>query len=166
MNTKLIVGLLVVVAGLGLGWYVLKGSYQPSTTPTEEVGAPSPSTREETTVTLTIPPFPETTGGTDKGGVGAEMTGKGTFVTYTDSGYTPSTITVKLGTKLTWVNQSSSGMWTASALHPTHMLLPGFDELKSVAKGGSYDYTFTKVGTWKYHNHVQPSDTGTVVVTE
>lgn len=149
MNTKLVVGLLVVVAGLGLGWYVLKGSYQPSTP-------------EETSVISTIPPAPEGTGaGMEKGGVITKVT-----VTYTDSGYTPATVTVKKGTTVTWVNQSSGGMWTASAVHPTHQLLPGFDQLKSVAKGGTYDYTFTKVGTWKYHNHVNASDTGTVVVTE
>ncbi len=164
MNTKLIVGLLVVVAGLGLGWYFLKGGYQTSKmTNGETTVAPSPATTTgETTVTSTIPPYPDTTvSGTEKGGVMTKTT-----ITYSDSGYTPSTITVKKGTTVTWVNQSSGGMWTASALHPTHMLLPGFDELKSVAKGGSYDYTFTKVGTWKYHNHVQASDFGSVIVTE
>jgi hypothetical protein len=57
-------------------------------------------------------------------------------------------------------------MWVASAVHPTHLLLPGFDELKSTGKGGTYEYTFVKVGTWQYHNHVNPSDTGSVVVTE
>ncbi len=163
MNTKLIVGLLVVVAGLGLGWYILKGSYQTDTMTKEEaIVAPSPSfTTGETTVISTIPAYPDTGTGTEKGGVMTKAT-----VTYTDSGYAPSTLTVKKGTTVIFVNQSSSGMWTASGVHPTHQLLPGFDHLKSVAKGGSYDYTFVKVGTWKYHNHANPSDTGTVVVTE
>ncbi len=163
MNTKLIVGLLVVVAGLGLGWYVIKGGYQTDTLTKEEISAsPSPSyTTEETTATSIIPAYPDTGTGTDKGGVNTKVT-----VIYTDSGYTPNTITVKKGTTVTFINQSAGGMWTASAVHPTHQLLPGFDQLKSVVKGGSYDYAFTKVGTWKYHNHVQPSDTATVVVTE
>ncbi len=163
MNTKLIVGLLVVVAGLGLGWYIMKGGYSSPAAPLEEETVnTTPAFTDDTSITSTISPYPETTGsGTEKGGVMTKTT-----ITYTDSGYTPSTITVKKGTTVTWVNQSSGGMWTASALHPTHMLLPGFDQLKSVAKGGTYDYTFAKVGTWKYHNHVQASDTGTVVVTE
>lgn len=163
MNTKLIVGLLVVVAGLGLGWYVLKGAYpQPAPTTTEELAAPSPAyAPEETTVVSTIPPVPQTGEVMEKGGVSAKAS-----VSYTDSGYAPNTITVKKGTTVSWVNQSSGGMWTASAVHPTHQLLPGFDQLTSVAKGGTYEYTFTKVGTWKYHNHVNASDTGKVVVTE
>jgi hypothetical protein len=57
-------------------------------------------------------------------------------------------------------------MWVASAVHPTHQLLPGFDQLASVAKGGTYEYSFAKVGTWKYHNHMKPTDFGGVVVTE
>ena len=57
-------------------------------------------------------------------------------------------------------------MWVASAVHPTHQLLPGFDRAQKRVSGGTYDYAFVKVGTWKYHNHVNPSDTGAVVVTE
>lgn len=171
MNNKLIVGLLIVVAGLGLGWYMLKGGYTTNNTAsTEATVTPSLLT---TGTTLETTPFPSSTGsetGTDKGGVPTDgkpnSEGKGVFVTYTDSGYTPNTLTVKKGTLVTFVNQSGKGMWTASAVHPTHQLLPGFDELKEVAKGGLYEYTFVKVGTWKYHNHVSPSDLGTVIVTE
>ncbi|MBI3577003.1 cupredoxin domain-containing protein [Candidatus Gottesmanbacteria bacterium] len=159
MNTKLIVGLLVVIAGLGLGWYVLKGGSGGSMMKkTETTVAPSAG---EVVVTSTIPPVPETSAGTEKGGVMTKVT-----VTLTDSGFSPKIITVKKGTTVTFVNGSSASMWVASDVHPTHQLLPGFDELTSVAKGGSYDYTFVKVGTWTYHNHLSPSDKGTVVVTE
>lgn len=164
MNTKLIVGLLVVVAGLGLGWYVLQGGYQTggATAPKNSMPAYE-STPAPTEMVVT------TDDGAGAGGVGTEKGGATTgsaTVNYSDSGYTPNTITVKKGTTVTWTNQSSGGMWTASAVHPTHQLLPGFDALKNFAKGGSYDYVFAKVGTWKYHNHVKVSDTGTVVVTE
>ncbi len=57
-------------------------------------------------------------------------------------------------------------MWTASAPHPQHTNYAGFDQLKSVPNGGTYEFTFTKVGTWKYHNHVAPTFTGSVTVTE
>ena len=85
-------------------------------------------------------------------------------VTLTDQGFTPASITVKAGEKVTFVNQSSGQMWVASAPHPTHTDLPGFDELTSVGNGGSYDYTFVKVGSWKYHNHLNPNQRGVVVV--
>jgi len=104
---------------------------------------------------------PATGGAGEKGGVPARV-----VVTFTDSGFSPKTVTVSSGSTVAFMNESTGGMWVASDVHPTHQLLPGFDAQKSVAKGGSYEYTFTKVGTWTYHNHVAPTQTGTVVVTK
>jgi plastocyanin len=87
-------------------------------------------------------------------------------VVYDDSGFTPKAITVKVGTAVTWKNNGTKMMWMASAVHPTHQELPGFDQLEATGNGTSYSYNFTKQGTWKYHNHVAPGDTGTVVVEE
>lgn len=92
------------------------------------------------------------------------MMRKESAVSYSDSGFTPATLTVKAGTVVTFTNSSSKKMWVASAVHPIHQELPGFDELKSVGRGESYVYTFDKVGAWKYHNHVAPADRGVVVV--
>lgn len=86
---------------------------------------------------------------------------EGALVTYTDDGFTPSTITVARGTTVLFVNESSGSMWVASAVHPTHQVLPGFDQLSA---GERYTYTFEQEGSWKYHNHLAPSQTGTVVV--
>lgn len=141
---KWLVGLVVLVAGVAVGWYVLQGG-----TVKEEVMEKGP--------TLETPATP---------GAGVEEATVSTVVTYTDTGFAPKTVTVKKGATVTFMNESTGSMWVASAVHPTHQLLPGFDQLKSVAKGGSYEYTFDKVGTWKYHNHVAASDTGTVVVME
>lgn len=85
-------------------------------------------------------------------------------VRYTDDGFLPSSINVEAGTAVTFVNESSGGMWVASAVHPTHRVLPGFDQLTAVGNGGSYSYIFAEAGDWKFHNHVSPGDTGTVVV--
>ena len=91
-------------------------------------------------------------------------TEKTTSLSYTDTGFVPKTITVSVGTKIMWKNTGDKPMWVASAVHPTHQELPGFDQLTSMGKGGGYAYTFTQKGTWKYHNHVFPADTGIVVV--
>lgn len=171
MNSKILIGLVVLSVGVGVGWYVLQGNKvtKQESTETQEVGKSMP-VPESPAVTEKVV---ETTGGNgqamEKGGVpggekGSVMTKAA--VSYTDSGFTPNTITVKKGTTVTFTNQSTKGMWVASAVHPTHQLLPGFDQLKSVAKGGTYEYAFDKVGTWKYHMHRNPSDTGSVVVTE
>lgn len=87
-------------------------------------------------------------------------------VSYDDNRFTPKSITVKVGTAVTWKNNGSKMMRVASAVHPTHQELPGFDQLTSTGNGTTYSYTFTKAGTWKYHNHMSPGNTGTVVVEE
>jgi len=101
-------------------------------------------------------------------------------VTYTDEGYSPNTLTVKVGDTVTWKNESSSGMWTASAMHPTHTTYSGtslsehcpdtanttFDECTSAQPGESWSFTFDKAGEWKYHNHVKANHFGTIVVEE
>ena len=160
---KLVIGIMVVILGGVLGWYYFRvnptlfGTKAPGLTNQQLEGAqPTGATGSNVAIS-----DESTGGGTTKGGIEA-----GNEVSYTDSGYSPKQITVKKGTAVTFKNDSSIGMWTASGVHPTHQLLPGFDELKSVAKGGTYTYTFAKVGTWQYHNHLKPTDVGVVVVTE
>ena len=159
--SKLLLGLIVIAIGAVVGWYVLAGG-KPLSLPK------APKILTKTTPTPTTPNLLRISGalgltpaqGTEKGGV-AERS----VVTFTDNGFSPSPLTVAVGTTVTFVNESSKGMWVASAVHPTHKVLPGFDQLKSTARGGMYEYTFTKVGTWNYHNHVAPQDTGSVIVT-
>lgn len=95
---------------------------------------------------------------------GDAMMAKEMAVTYTGLGFSPNLLTVKVGTKVMFENQSGREMWVASAVHPTHQELPGFDQGTPVAKGGTYGYTFNRVGTWKYHNHQNPGDRASVVV--
>lgn len=86
-----------------------------------------------------------------------------TVVEFTTDGYSPKTITVKKGTTVKWVNKSKTPMWVASAPHPQHSDLPGFDQLTNSRE---YSYTFTKVSSWNYHNHAPLGLGGTVVVTD
>lgn len=156
---KVVMGILIIVVGGVIGWYFFRGN---ANVPGMQIGTqnirPTPSGASGGDVTISE----ESTGaGSEKGGV----TGK-VVVTYTDAGYQPQEITVKKGAKVIFMNDSSGSVWTASGVHPTHQLLPGFDQLKSVTKGGTYEYTFMKAGTWKYHNHVKPTDGGSVIVTE
>lgn len=99
-------------------------------------------------------------------------------IIYTDSGYSPSMLTIKVGETVTFINNSSFGVWTASAIHPAHIVYGGvslqehcpdvenddFDQCKSSFPGESWDFTFNKKGTWGYHNHVKASDFGKIVV--
>lgn len=87
-------------------------------------------------------------------------------VTYKSGIFSPNPVTIKVGQGVRFVNAGPGLMWVASNPHPTHTDYPGFDSLKGVEVGQSYTFVFSKVGTWKYHNHPNPSETGTVVVTE
>ncbi|MBI3343008.1 hypothetical protein HY032_02535 [Candidatus Gottesmanbacteria bacterium] len=170
MNSKVLVGLVVLLVGVGAGWYFLQGSKPAPGAMKKESGVmetTTPAVEPTTSLGTELPATGSTGGVMDKGGVPSSGSAMAkSSVSYGAGGFVPKTVTVKKGTSVVWTNQSQGGMWVASAVHPTHQLLPGFDELKSVGAGGMYEYTFTKVGTWKYHNHVQASDTGTVVVTE
>jgi len=163
MNNKVVVGLVVVLAGVAAGWYLLQGGKPVPQVSKEEavVETKTPALEPSVTISDEATATGETGSAMEKGGVQGK-----TSVAYGTGGFAPKSVTVKKGTSVVWTNQGQGGMWVASALHPTHQLLPGFDQLKSVGNGGTYEYTFTKIGTLKYHNHVQAGDTGTVIVTE
>lgn len=104
------------------------------------------------------------------------------LITYTDAGFSPKDITVKVGDTVRFVNNSSHGMWVASDNHPTHTAYDGtdthqhcangvdtggsFDECKAVDPGTVYSFTFPKAGSFEFHNHVSANHTGTVTVTQ
>lgn len=95
-----------------------------------------------------------------------------TTVIYTDAGYTPATVRVKVGETVVFQNSSSRSIWPASGLHPTHDVYPikggcissAFDACKGIKSGESWSFKFSEVGTWKYHDHLNPSDRGVVEV--
>ena len=164
MNNKLLACIIVVMAILLGGWYLLNQNNQ---APAVQNTADQPNqAATENNQTQTNPAPAEIS------------TVQNHEVTYIDSGYSPSTLTIKVGDTVTWKNQSSHGMWTASAMHLSHTVYSGtslqqhcpdstnnsFDECKSDEPGSSWSFTFTKKGTWGYHNHVKASDFGKVVV--
>lgn len=80
------------------------------------------------------------------------------------SGFTPGEMTIRVGTAVIFKNTDSEGHWPASNPHPSHTNLPGFDSLQPVAPGNTYSYTFMKTGTWGFHDHLNPTLHGTVIV--
>jgi hypothetical protein len=83
-------------------------------------------------------------------------------ITYTDSGFS-SGLVVAAGTQLTIRNNSSGTLQFQSNPHPTH---DANQELNvgSIAPGGSETITLSNKGTWGYHNHLNDSHTGTIIV--
>ena len=85
-------------------------------------------------------------------------------VSYTESGFDPTSLEIHLGDTVRWVNQGDKLMWVASDIHPTHKLFPEFDHKRAVGSGSFYEFTFEKLGDWTYHNHVSANHLGTITV--
>ncbi|HEY4511688.1 MAG TPA: hypothetical protein VJH55_02505 [Candidatus Paceibacterota bacterium] len=94
----------------------------------------------------------------------AKVTPKEVVVKYTDLGFVPKIITINKGDTVKFVSEASRTMWPASDVHPTHLLYPEFDAEARLITGQSYSFTFSKVGTWPYHNHTNSNFGGTVIV--
>ena len=84
-------------------------------------------------------------------------------ITYSDSGYSPSTITVKSGDTITLKNTSSQSVQFDSDPHPVHTDDPELN-VGEVAVGQSTTFKVVTKGTHGYHNHLNPGQTGTIVV--
>jgi len=85
-------------------------------------------------------------------------------VRYTDKGFVPANIQIKVGTMVEFVNDSSTPMWVASNEHPSHSILSTFDQFNSTGKNGTYSYLFDKKGAWAYHDHINPALEGVIIV--
>ncbi len=87
-------------------------------------------------------------------------------VVYGDDGaFAPERVEITTGDTVRFVNESAVPVWPASNIHPTHEILPEFDPLEAIPPGESWSFTFTENGWWRYHNHIDASQTGTVVAT-
>ena len=91
---------------------------------------------------------------------------KEVVVEMTSVGFSPSSVAVKKGTMVIFVNKDSRPRWPASAVHPMHLCDPGFDSLDSVAPGDSFSFTASVAKTCGFHDHLNPGLRGTLIVTE
>ena len=80
-------------------------------------------------------------------------------------GFNPSAITIKAGDTVVFKNDDTRTRWPASDIHPTHLRCPGFDALRPMQPGETYEHTFTKPEDCPMHDHLAPRLTGKVTVT-
>lgn len=117
----------------------------------QQVGDTSPQQQSSSTPT----PKPVTSG---------QQTAKTVTVSFGANGFSPATVNVAAGDKITFVNNSEDAVQPSSDPHPVHT---GNTQLnsKSLAKGQSFTTgALTKTGTFGMHNHFNPSQRLTVVV--
>lgn len=107
------------------------------------------------TKTTSTTPAPTTT---------PSVTVKNNKVTITPDNFTPQTITVKTGSSITWTNTDSASHTVNSDPHPTHTISSLLNQIGLIKSGESKSLTFPAAGIYKYHDHLNPSSSGTVIV--
>jgi len=77
-------------------------------------------------------------------------------VTIQNNTFSPATMTVQNNTTVSWINKDSV----------THRVVSnsGLFDSGNLTTGKSYNYTFNKTGSYPYHDLMNPSITGTIVV--
>lgn len=151
MKTRNIVGIIILVIIAAAGIMVLKDKYQVNANPSS---ADNGNQGYFNTNSMASPSPMATTNDT---------TNENSVITISDNGFQPNTLTVKAGTKVTWVNKGNNVAVVASNPHPAHTDYPPLN-LGKVAANGSVSLVFDKPGTYGYHNHLMPSQTGAIVV--
>jgi amicyanin len=86
------------------------------------------------------------------------VSGEGVEVEIEDFAYVPGTITIKVGTTVTWTNKDNVGHTATSDT--------GVFDSGMLGKDSSYSYTFTTAGTYGYFCTPHPYMVATIVVTE
>jgi plastocyanin len=162
----IVIAVIVLVAGYG-AFNIISNTTDPNWPP------PSPQSSDQTdqiVATSTVEGTPSdqtaTTSATQTPVV------KENIVTSTSAGYSPLTLTIKKGDTVTFKNESSKPVWTASAVHPTHKVYPTtggclgstFDACVGIKSGESWSFKFDIAGTWKYHDHLNAKNFGAIVV--
>ena len=145
MKKGIIIGVVILVlAGAGVGYALTRKKSTPVTT--------TNTTTPATTTTDSSSTTPTTDNKTTE-----------TVITYSDNGFSPASITVKSGSTVTIKNTSSHTMQFDSDPHPAHT---GNQELNEgiIGAGKSGSFVVTRTGTFGYHNHLDDSETGTIIV--
>ena len=86
-------------------------------------------------------------------------------ITYTDTGFSPETLSIKVGETVRVVNQSSATLEFSSADHPVHTENPELN-MPAIEPGKDGMLKIAHTGTWGYHDHLHADHTGQIIVTD
>lgn len=84
-------------------------------------------------------------------------------ISVTASGFVPSTLAIKPGTKVIWVNSDSAAHQISANPHPTGASLPSLKS-ESLKQNQSYEYTFSEQGNIEYHDQLNPTINGSIQI--
>lgn len=156
------ISVLIVVAIVAVGafFFFNRGVTEEALAPTGEV----PSGDTEIELGMPVTEGVTETEVLNEAGATAVPVAKEVTVSMTDTGFEPAQVSVAAGTTVVFVNNGQALHWPASAPHPQHTGLPGFDANKGLATGETYSFVFDKVGRWGFHDHLNTKLFGAVTV--
>ncbi|MBI2596335.1 cupredoxin domain-containing protein [Candidatus Daviesbacteria bacterium] len=85
-------------------------------------------------------------------------------VAITADGFSSKEVRIKAGGTVTWVNNDPDSHQVNSDPHPTHTAYPPLNTISLLKLGEKKSLMFPDQGTYKYHDHLNPSLSGSVVV--
>ncbi len=85
---------------------------------------------------------------------GPQITAGADTITIQNFAFSPSTLTVKAGTKVTWVNQDSA----------VHTVNSDIFDSPNLAKGETFEFTFSDKGSFDYTCGIHPTMQGKIIV--
>lgn len=153
MNSKVLLGIIVIVLILVGGFVLLRG-----------FGSQSMNTSQTTSTqpgSSGAPMIQQNSSG--QANSASPIVQAQNTVTLTANDWSPATLTIKAGQTVTWVNKSGQEATVNSNPHPIHTDYPPLN-LGSFPDGGTLSLTFPTAGTYGYHNHLDPSETGMIIV--
>lgn len=154
-----VVGIVIVVVVLVTGFRYLGNNTKDETVKADskEETTGKPATNNGGVKT----PIPSNTSPTNNTGVPVTYDN---VITYTDKGFVPSTLEIKAGSALRFINKSGSSMRIASVDTPGVPSAARFAQDKSVGYGGVFDINIPNKGNWLYENINDKTKTGIIVV--
>ncbi|MBI2618238.1 cupredoxin domain-containing protein [Candidatus Kaiserbacteria bacterium] len=83
-----------------------------------------------------------------------------------EGGFYPSSLTIQTGDSVFFKTMMADNFWPASDPHPIHTYYPEnvFDSQRPIAPNESWQFIFNEPGTWRYHDHLNPSLRGEITV--
>lgn len=93
----------------------------------------------------------------------ADQSAAASIITYDGKTFTETKDSVMSGQKIQVRNNSTADLNFDSDPHPVHTDDPELNA-GAIAPGESKTFTVTKKGSWGYHNHLNPTQHGTITV--
>jgi plastocyanin len=135
-----VTGLAVLAVLIAVSSYLAFGTNSKTTAP----GSNQVSSASASIISATVPPA---------------------VVDITSTGFSPATISVKVGQAVDWTNTDTAPHFvTSDDPRPLTKTTPNPKSNSALDPTTSYDYIFSKAGTYTYHDELNPDFRGTVIV--